>query len=208
MRTSYAGPVRGEPLAVELHNTVYVAHGELVDGLETAAGLSAWLAAIADRLPERARAADASRHPEFLALRGVVRDALHATLEGKRVPASALEIINSTAMRVPVSPLASVGLDGRLRAETRHHTGDATDVALATFAADAIELLTGPAREDLRACGAPNCILMFFRDHPRRTWCSAACGNRARQARHYARTRDARTPSRSGARKGLRRSSP
>jgi predicted RNA-binding Zn ribbon-like protein len=73
--------------------------------------------------------------------------------------------------------------------ETHQHTADATDVALATLAADAIELLTGSGRQDIRACRAPNCVLMFFRDNPRRRWCSAACGNRARQARHYARTR-------------------
>jgi hypothetical protein len=41
----------------------------------------------------------------------------------------------------------------------------------------------------LRACGAPGCVLMFLKDHPRREWCSNACGNRARQARHYDRTR-------------------
>ena len=69
---------------------------------------------------------------------------------------------------------------------------DPTDVALAALAADAIELLTGPERENLRACGAPGCVLIFLKDHPRRTWCSAACGNRARQARHYERSRRAR----------------
>ena len=61
--------------------------------------------------------------------------------------------------------------------------------SLAALAADAIDLLTGPHRADLRACGAPGCVLMFLKDHPRREWCSNACGNRARQARHYARAR-------------------
>jgi predicted RNA-binding Zn ribbon-like protein len=192
VRTSYPGPLRQEPLALELHNTLYAARGELIDGLESADGLSAWLAAIADRLPEPARDADASRHPEFLALRGAVRDALQAALEGEPVPASALEVINVAVGRAPVSPLAVVRPDGRLQAETRYHTADATDVALAALAADAIELLAGPDRERLRACGAPGCVLMFSKDHPRRTWCSAACGNRVRQARHYERVRHAR----------------
>ena len=189
MKSSYSGPLRDEPLAVELHNTLYAAGGELVDGVENAEGLSAWLAAIADRLPERARDADPSRHAEFLALRDAVREALHAPLDGKGVPAAALRAINAAAARAPVSPRAVVGADGRLRVETHQHTADATDVALATLAADAIELLTGSGRQDIRACRAPNCVLMFFRDNPRRRWCSAACGNRARQARHYARTR-------------------
>jgi len=189
MRTPYPGPLRHEPLALELHNTLYAVRGELVDGLETAEGLSAWLTAIGDRLPVAAQDADPSRHPKFLALRTAVRDALHASLEGKPVPTAALEVINASAASAPQSALAVVESDGRLRAETRYHTADATEVALATLAADAIELLTGPDRERLRACGAPSCVLTFQKEHPRRTWCSAACGNRVRQARHYERTR-------------------
>jgi predicted RNA-binding Zn ribbon-like protein len=192
MSNTYPGPVRNEPLALELHNTLYAFRGELIDGLETADGLSAWLAAIADRMPARALDADASRHPEFLALRDAVREALHAALEGKPVPAAALEVVNGVAGRAPASPFAVACADGPPRAETRYHTTDATDVALATVAADAIELLTGPDAEHLRACGAPGCVLMFLKDHPRRTWCSAACGNRVRQARHYRRVREAR----------------
>jgi predicted RNA-binding Zn ribbon-like protein len=60
---------------------------------------------------------------------------------------------------------------------------------LSALAADTIRLLTGPERDEIRACGAPGCVLVFLRRHPRREWCSAACGNRARQARHYARSR-------------------
>ena len=62
-------------------------------------------------------------------------------------------------------------------------------IVVAAFARDAIDLLTGPTAGDLRACGAPGCILLFVKDHPRREWCSNACGNRARQARHYERVR-------------------
>jgi CGNR zinc finger len=41
-----------------------------------------------------------------------------------------------------------------------------------------------------RAAGlAPRCVLISLKNHPRRTWCSTACGTRARQARHYARKR-------------------
>lgn len=58
---------------------------------------------------------------------------------------------------------------------------------LAKLAEDAITLLTGPDRDNLRACGGPGCVLYFVRDHPRREWCSAGCGNRARVARHYRR---------------------
>jgi predicted RNA-binding Zn ribbon-like protein len=192
MNTAYPGPVGREPLALELHNTLHAHRGELLDGLETTDGLAAWLAALAGRLPTPARDADPARQPEFVRLRDAVRGALHATLEGRRPPADALEEINAVAALAPVSPLAVANAEGGPRAQARDHTADPTDVALAAIAADAIELLTGPHRGDLRACGAPGCVLMFLKDHPRRTWCSSTCGNRARQARHYERTRRAR----------------
>jgi predicted RNA-binding Zn ribbon-like protein len=191
VKTSYPGPVGHEPLALELHNTVYALRGERIDGLATPDGLRAWLDALGDRLPRPARDADPARQPEFVALRDAVGELLHAALE-EGAPAGALDAVNAAAARAPVSPLAVVGSKGRLRADAHYHTADATDVALAAFAADAIELLTGPGREELRACGAPGCVLMFLKDHPRRTWCSSTCGNRARQARHYARARQER----------------
>jgi predicted RNA-binding Zn ribbon-like protein len=52
-----------------------------------------------------------------------------------------------------------------------------------------ITLLTRESSDALRACQAPGCVLYFLKHHPRREWCSAACGNRARQARHYRRHR-------------------
>lgn len=198
MRTSYIGPLRREPLAVELHNTLYALAGEAIDGIETPGGLAAWLDGIADRLPAAPADGGASRHRDFLALRTAVREALHAALDGERALPRALSAINEAAARAPASPVAVARPEGRLRAETRYHAADATDIALAAIAADAIELLGGPAGENLRACGAPGCVLMFCKNHRRRTWCSAACGNRARQARHYQRVRRAQQKPRRG----------
>jgi predicted RNA-binding Zn ribbon-like protein len=192
MNASYSGPVRSEPLAVELHNTLYAVHGKPIDGIETRDGLGAWLSAIADRLPEQARAGSTSRLADFLALRRAVREALHATQRREPVTPEAIEPINAAAARAPISQLAVAGDRRPLHGEQRYHTADAAEIALAVIAADAIELLTGPGGEDVRACGAPGCVLMFVQDHPRRRWCSTACGNRARQARHYERTRRAK----------------
>jgi predicted RNA-binding Zn ribbon-like protein len=196
MKSAYPGPLRDEPLALELHNTVYAIRGQLIDGLATEDELGAWLAAIDGRLPERGRGADSSRHEDFLALRSAIRDAFDAALEAKRIPARALEGINAVAASAPTSPEAIRGDAGQLRADTRYHAADPTDVALAALAADAISLLTGPDRDHLGACHAPGCVLMFLQDHPRRRWCSETCGNRARQARHYERIRGRRRDTR------------
>ncbi|WP_440101770.1 CGNR zinc finger domain-containing protein [Streptosporangium sp. H16] len=50
-----------------------------------------------------------------------------------------------------------------------------------------IGFLTGPRREDLRACTAPRCVRYFVKKHGRQEWCKPSCGNRARAARHYRR---------------------
>jgi predicted RNA-binding Zn ribbon-like protein len=83
-----------------------------------------------------------------------------------------------------LSPRWPVLTDGRL--------GSASDAGdeerlLGDLAGEAVRLLSDGA--ELRACLAPSCVLYFVKDHPRREWCSTACGNRARAARHYARHR-------------------
>jgi predicted RNA-binding Zn ribbon-like protein len=188
MRELYGGPVRDEPLGVELHNTLYASGGKLVDGLGTDASARAWLNALAHRLPDEGNGRLPTR-AELLQLRDPVREALHAAMDGHAPSPASLDLINRASADAPRSaialwrpaapPIAGVSLHGASRAQA----------VLAAFAADTIDLLTGPKREALRACGATGCVLLFLKDHPRREWCSPACGNRARQARHYARTR-------------------
>ena len=187
---AYAGPLRDEPIAIELHNTVYAANGVAVDGLADSAGAAAWLDALGPRLPEGGSGRrSAPRRDELVALRTVVRDALADAVAGTPTPRATLEAINADSARAPRSPVALWQPAGAPLAGIDVQGATRADVALAALAADAIDLLTGPHRADLRACGAPGCVLMFLKDHPRREWCSNACGNRARQARHYQRAR-------------------
>lgn len=179
----YPGPLRHEPLAIELHNTLYAANGETFDGLDQS---RAWLDGLADRLPDLPGAPPSAK--QLVALRDPVRAALHAAVDGDALDPTVIEAINRAAARAPQSPAIVRGKHG-VEATVDHHHASRADVVIATLATDAIELLTGPHRHDLRACHAPGCVLMFLKDHPRREWCSNACGNRARQARHYRRSR-------------------
>jgi predicted RNA-binding Zn ribbon-like protein len=185
----YEGPLRDEPVAIELHNTVYAAGGELRDGLADTASAAAFVRAIAPRLTADGLPAgeEGPSAAELVALREAVRAALGAAVAGEVPESGALDAINAAAARAAVSPRAVVR-DGRVARAVDRHGADRAGVVLAAFAADAIDLLTGPMREEIRACGAPGCVLLYVRDHPRRQWCSNACGNRARQARHYRRT--------------------
>jgi predicted RNA-binding Zn ribbon-like protein len=181
MKAVYQGPVRGEPLPIELHNTLFAVRGQVHDGLADSAGLRSWVAALGDRLPS---AVDAGRLDDMLALRAAVRDALAATVERRPIPDAALAALNRASAAGPRSLQLT-----RHGSEIRYHAPSETDAVLGVLASETIDLVSGPRVEDLRACRAPGCVLMFLKDHPRREWCSTTCGNRARQARHYARTR-------------------
>jgi predicted RNA-binding Zn ribbon-like protein len=179
----YPGPLRQEPLAIELHNTLYAVSGTGVDGLAEEAG--EWLEALAYRFPYVE--GDWPGVEELVELRESVRAALQFAVAGDVPDAATLDAINAAAARATSSP-AAVSVDGEQpNLASDFHGATRADIVIGTIAGDAIELLTGNA--EVRACGAPGCVLLFLKDHPRREWCSNACGNRVRQARHYARTR-------------------
>jgi predicted RNA-binding Zn ribbon-like protein len=71
--------------------------------------------------------------------------------------------------------------------------GNPVRAVLAVLAEEALILFAGPRQYQLCACRGPGCVLFFVRDHPHRQWCSASCGNRARAARYYAKTRRTRS---------------
>jgi predicted RNA-binding Zn ribbon-like protein len=188
MLEAYQGPVRDEPLAIELSNTIYVGDGVVVDGLAEPASASAWLAALRERFP-LGGAGGAPNQDELTALRDVVRDVLGATVEQRTPSRAVIEALNAASARAPRSVAALWRRGGDPEPIVRFHSDRRADIVISAIATDAIALVTGPARTELRSCRAPGCVLMFLKDHPRREWCSGACGNRARQARHYQRTR-------------------
>jgi predicted RNA-binding Zn ribbon-like protein len=194
MGATYAGPLRDEPLAVELHNTRYAAGGRLVDGLADADSAGAFLQALAPRLPRELPGGEPPAGAELAALREDVHAALHAALDGRPQDPEAIAAINAASAAAPSSPALALGAQGEPLTVTDHHGATRAQVVLAAFARSAIDLLVGPHAGSLHACAAPGCVLLYVRDHPRRLWCCNACGNRARQARHYRRVRAAARP--------------
>ena len=170
------------PPAVDLANTIIDSPAGMVDLLATDADLEAWIAAESAQLP-LAQAAE-GHLADVQVLRDAVRATLFAAVADRRVPAAALEAVNAAAAAVPTHP--------RLRADATRElvetSGDAFRRFLATVARSVIELLAGDERARLSVCGAPSCGMFFLRDDPRQRWCTSSCGNRARVARHAART--------------------
>jgi predicted RNA-binding Zn ribbon-like protein len=190
MNRTYTGPLMNERAAIELHNTLHAVAGERVDGLADPASAEAFVTAVAPRLTVRdLPEGEWPTATELTALRQAVREALHASVDGAAQDAATLEAINAIAVQAPTSLRAELRADGAPTAVVDHHGATRAQSLLAAMAIDAIELITGPDRSKLRACHAPGCSLYYLKDHPRRQWCSNTCGNRARQARHYQRTR-------------------
>jgi predicted RNA-binding Zn ribbon-like protein len=148
--------------------------------LGSAGDLADWLEAEGALEPED-RAEVSLRLAEFVTLRASIRELLDASIGGGTFPAAAVEHINEASARVPrVRRLAPDGaVDTPLSAGPTH-------LLLARISWSAIELLGDPDRP-ARRCGA--CGSYFEATRSDRVWCSNACGNRTRVARHHARRR-------------------
>ena len=177
-----------ESLAVEFANTWYAVRGKQREGVGTSAELVRWLSE--HGLPAEGEAeVDEEAVRDFLSLRDAIRSLLHATAQGEPLPEAGTATVNKASEQAPRWPvLAGTAESGYSVLEMA--TADPLLSARAQIARAAIALLGGPLREDVRACHAPGCVQYFTKDHPRREWCSAACGNRARVARHYTKSKD------------------
>jgi predicted RNA-binding Zn ribbon-like protein len=180
-------PLLGEPLPIELGNTDYAVRGRRQDGLQTPEHLAGWLRDTRPRLAlslsdtdlHGVTGHDLTRARE---LREAIRALSAAVVDQRDADPDAVAALNRNArdtlwwreLRVAPEPHVAVCTDGRPVA-----------AVLTAIAEEAIDLFTGPLRHELRACHGPGCRLYFIRDNPRRAWCSAGCGNRARAARHY-----------------------
>jgi predicted RNA-binding Zn ribbon-like protein len=176
--------------------TIWADTAGLHDDFAAPTDLDAWLDAVgADR-----EGVEATQE-EFLSARNlrdsVRRLAAHVTGDRRTSAASAVANIDDATRTV------NAAAGGRTMPQLRLSNGVlelAADPARSPLIAGLAEIasetqhLLGEDGSQLRACYAPGCVLYFVKTHPRREWCSIACGNRARAARHYQSVRTARVP--------------
>lgn len=98
--------------------------------------------------------------------------------------AESLTLVNATALAAPTAPQLSWNGEPALATVPAHEADESVRLR-GRLATAAVEFLASPERALLRTCQAPRCVLYFVKEHPRQEWCSTACGNRARAARHY-----------------------
>ncbi|WP_432118522.1 CGNR zinc finger domain-containing protein [Streptomyces sp. bgisy032] len=196
MREPISGDAR---LALDLALTLrHDGSGGVHDDLTDPAGLTAWVRAHPEVLPDAARfTADGARLAAVRTLRAAVRALFaRAVRPGEPSPADAaramplpeaLRRLNEAAARTPTVPVLDWPEDGgpALRRQPAGGAGDLTAALAQAVAA----FLASPDRDRLRACHAPRCVRYFLKEHPRQEWCTPSCGNRARVARHHRRHR-------------------
>jgi predicted RNA-binding Zn ribbon-like protein len=194
MSGTFALMLPGEPVPVRLMNTIWADRRGVHDALVDVYDLRSWLAAVGESptYPPAGGRLSQADVDAFRALRDALRalaavvteDTRAATITGVDVE-KAVANVNDAVTAGTTWPQLRLRR-GRLE---QRSAGTATSAmrSLSAVAAEAIELLTGKDRVRLRACYAPGCVLYFVQKHARREWCSTACGNRERAARHYRR---------------------
>ena len=170
-------PLAGEPLALALLNTQWMAAGTPMDLLATPEGTRGWLKAVG--LPA---APGPEARQALLQARQAIRDVVSG--HGGAAAADRLNAVLSHGhLRLSLGP--------DLVPEQTLETGEAAWRPAVMAAANLLDLLRqAPGR--IRSCEHPDCVLWFYdttRNGTRR-WCSmAVCGNRAKARRHYDRVR-------------------
>ncbi|MFI6925053.1 CGNR zinc finger domain-containing protein [Nonomuraea spiralis] len=168
-------PLRDEPLALDLVDTVWVDQGALLDQFDDLEGVRAWLGD--HGLPG---ADDLERVRDRLVL---ARDALRGLLEGR-----GHDRLNAVLDEGATRP--RFGDDGP------RDTVVVSDPAweAAWTAAAAVVPLLRERPERLRKCANPSCVLWFLdvSKNGSRRWCSMeVCGNRAKAGRFSRRHKSA-----------------
>ncbi|WP_078312156.1 MULTISPECIES: CGNR zinc finger domain-containing protein [unclassified Mycobacterium] len=198
METGTSGTIAailGEPLPVELMNTVRGGREGVRDALDGDESVYAWLTAMADRILAESGAhtiAFSLEDARFVAgdlraLRDALRCLAAEVTEDPRPPTSGMTHTQAVAT---INTLARARaelvwpVDGEpSRAATAR--GSQARLTVGLIAREAVDFFGGPERHQLRACLASHCVLYFVKEHPRREWCTPKCGNRARVKRHY-----------------------
>ena len=178
-------PVGGEPLAVDLADTVVTVESEPHDLLTDDAMCERFWTLHAAVLPDGWAAPDLGVTRQ---LRDAVRPLLDAAQQERPLSPEDLASLNRFSERTSVSLSLVAGAQGLTRHD-RWHAQDPADLALSAAARSAVELLADPAQlARLRRCASPSCSMLFVGGDRRRRFCTPnICGNRDRVARHYRR---------------------
>jgi predicted RNA-binding Zn ribbon-like protein len=180
-------------------NTLDLDDGFLVEKLPTLDLALGWFA---DRGLIHLEGADkargyAAKHPRAAErdlarvhhVRGALREVADAVVEQRTPDQHAIDEVNRALHARQVIELT--GMVGGCSVDHRH-IGDPVDDALARLSEALVQELVSGDPERIRVCANDTCRWVFYDTSrtARRRWCDmATCGNRAKQARHRAKTK-------------------
>jgi predicted RNA-binding Zn ribbon-like protein len=147
----------------------------------------------ADRLGHEAEADPATGERELSRIHGVrraLREVADAIVENRPPQNGALDTVNRALHARQVIELVPSS-DGCVAVDHRH-VGDPIDDALARLCDPLVAELTSGDPERIRVCDNDRCRWVFYDTSRtgRRRWCDmATCGNRAKAARHRAKSK-------------------
>jgi predicted RNA-binding Zn ribbon-like protein len=199
-------PLLGEPLALDLVNTVVFRDGANLDLITEPHRWGEWLDYQRPRLEpvlggpitEHCRSRQALE--QVREFRGAVRVVIDAARAGS--PPGAGTDTAGGSIRLAHAALAHAAESAASITTSTTQLGVHlpvskvdTEALLGAFAVATIELVSKTGAGAIRECAAPGCGLLFMPRQPARLWCSTwTCGNRTRAARHYQQRRVPKGP--------------
>lgn len=183
--------------ALEFIDTVETEKGVLVDRFTSTAAAIDWLRehgllhepiesdVEALRLPGPASDRALAR---IRRVREALREIVTASVEGRPASGRAIDAVN----RVMLARQRFILVCGPQGALDHRHEGDAIEDVLARLAERVARQVISPDADRLRICASDTCDWVFYDTSRtgRRRWCDmTTCGNRAKAARHRARSR-------------------
>jgi predicted RNA-binding Zn ribbon-like protein len=199
-------PLLGEPLALDLVNTVVLRDGVKLDLITEPYRWGQWLDYQRPRLEpvlggpitEHCRSRQAVEQVrEFRDAVRVVIDAARADLPrgpGTDTARDSIPLAHDGLAHAAGSA-ASITTSMTQLGVHRPVSKVDTEALLGAFAVATIELASSAGAGTIRECASPDCGLLFLPRQPARLWCSTwTCGNRARAARHYQQRRVPKGP--------------
>jgi len=168
--------------------------GDVVAWCKTAGLISEPAAENARRWWEERPDEAAAAFLEAVALREAIYGVFRASTDGSEPPADAMRALNLALARAP----DRIGVErqgGGFAWRVPHMSEPTAAALLAPVVWSGTGLLLGSRLARVRHCANERCLWLFLDDSKSgtRRWCSmAACGNRAKAHRHYARRKKKR----------------
>lgn len=178
----------GNNLAIDLTNTEVIRDGALIDLLQDKAALLRWVQT-AELLVD-SRAITTTVLDDALELRSALKNTCSARMKGRAASKKDLATINKCLAHHTTTQVLRCKEGVFALQSAQKNLSPA--MLLGYIAHEGAHLLASPQAQRLKRCQNPDCVLVFVDTSrsKKRRWCSMeGCGNRAKVATHYRKTK-------------------